>query len=316
MTKKVLPTEAETQEPVEEGQEKDMGARETEAQEKENPDTDEKDTENQEVPEEETETDTPEKSAAQEKPLPEARSRLIERIRQSLPDQKLEEEDACLEAAIAHIDQLETYQKANNEANQKVIEVFQQQPEISAILSDMVQGASFPEALARNIDIDALEPAKGDPDYNKWAQAKADRQKRIEKAQAYEKRLTDNRKVSIENVVTFQKEKGLSDDERTRFTTQINTVLTDVLEEGKITPEFLDVMYKGLAFQEAIDTARKQGEIRGKNEAIDQKKVRKATQDDGIPTIQSQAPVKPRKPDPITSGLEHYNRNFRRFGNQ
>lgn len=312
MSKEVLTTETDQEETTQEAVQEETAARvdeETQEQEEVGADTEEDNTE------ETTEVVTPETPAKEDKPTPEARTRFNERIKQALPDQELEGDDAYFEAAINHIDELETYQKENDEANRKVVEVLEQQPEIGSILSDMVQGASFEEALARNIDIESIQPAKGDPDYEKWAKAKADRIKRMEEARGFEKKLVESRKVSLENVAAFQKEKGLSDTERTQFTTKINTILTDILEEGKVTPEFLDVMYKGLAFQEAIDTARKQGEIRGKNEAIDQKKATRATQDDGLPTLTSQGPTKPRKADPITTGLENYNKNYRRFGN-
>jgi hypothetical protein len=308
MDKEALINETGQEAAVQEAEQEETDVQQTD-QEQETAETETEETRAEETTEE---AEVPETT---EEEIPEARVRFTERIKQSLPDQELEGDDAYLEAAITHIDTLETYQKENDEANRKVVEVLEQQPEIGSILSDMVQGASFEEALARNIDIESIQPAKGDPDYEKWAKAKADRIKRMEEARGFEKKLVESRKVSLENVATFQKEKGLSDTERTQFTTKINTILTDVLEDGKITPEFLDVMYKGLAFQEAIDTARKQGEIRGKNEAIDQKKATRATQDDGLPTLTSQGPTKPRKADPITTGLENYNKNYRRFGN-
>ena len=308
MDKEALINETGQEAAVQEAEQEETDVQQTD-QEQETAETETEETRAEETTEE---AEVPETT---EEEIPEARVRFTERIKQSLPDQELEGDDAYFEAAINHIDELETYQKENDEANRKVVEVLEQQPEIGSILSDMVQGASFEEALARNIDIESIQPAKGDPDYEKWAKAKADRIKRMEEARGFEKKLVESRKVSLENVATFQKEKGLSDTERTQFTTKINTILTDVLEDGKITPEFLDVMYKGLAFQEAIDSARKQGEIRGKNEAIDQKKATRATQDDGLPTLTSQGPTKPRKADPITTGLENYNKNYRRFGN-
>ena len=308
MDKEALINETGQEAAVQEAEQEETDVQQTD-QEQETAETETEETRAEETTEE---AEVPETT---EEEIPEARTRFNERIKQALPDQELEGDDAYFEAAINHIDELETYQKENDEANRKVVEVLEQQPEIGSILSDMVQGASFEEALARNIDIESIQPAKGDPDYEKWAKAKADRIKRMEEARGFEKKLVESRKVSLENVATFQKEKGLSDTERTQFTTKINTILTDVLEDGKITPEFLDVMYKGLAFQEAIDSARKQGEIRGKNEAIDQKKATRATQDDGLPTLTSQGPTKPRKADPITTGLENYNKNYRRFGN-
>lgn len=272
----------------------------------------------QEVDQEETEEQGNEEEVGEEteesaEPDPELKAKFFDRLKKSLPDEELESEDQIMSAAMERIDYLEEYYNQNTEANEAVMEVFTQQPEIGNIIKDMAAGASFTEALARHVDLEAVKPEPGDPDYKKWKEAKAEREERIAKAREFEQTLLKNQQLSMQNIENFRQAKNLNPEERDQFVVQVNNVLKGVIEEGLIKEDFLEMMYKALAFENALKEARTQGIVRGKNEAIEQKKAKRAAPDDGLPNLTGQQAVERPRVNKNAASILAWNQKRNRF---
>jgi len=276
------------------------------------PETQEEETQE---PEEETDPE-PEQEEEQEpegeeetgKPESQPQGEFFELLKETYPSQSFDSEEDYLKAATQ-------YMKDNLEANRVIGEAFENNPQLGDIIMDMTKGASFMEALARNVDMEALEPQPGDPDYKKWKEAKAEREERKQKAREAMIEQEKARNTSLETIEKFRTEKGMTPEERDQFATSIAKILDKVVIEGRVEPDFLELMYKGLAFDQAIDEARKQGEVRGKNEAIIQKKAKKATPGDGLPlVVPSNAPeVKKPVTNPIAAEMVRWAKSKQRF---
>ncbi len=240
------------------------------------------------------------------------KEKFFERVKKSFPGQEFTSEEEMMEATMSHLNDLEIYVQENDEANQKVVEVLNDQPEIGEIIRDMSKGATFEEALARHVDVEALKPAEGDPDLEKWEQARKDRKSRIKAAKEFQLMLHQNRLSSVKNVEKFRTEKQLSEPEMNEFAGTLQKTLTEIMD-GHYTVDFLNLMYKALKYDEAVTEGRKQGEIKGKNVRIEEIKGKKDDKGDGIPHVSSQGQPEPPKGNPIAKSIVDYVKKKERF---
>jgi hypothetical protein len=299
----------------------------TEKEELESPETEvevQEEVASEEIPEETTEQkpDDPPKAKAEpekkeesekkDEPKGDVKEKFFERVKKSFPGQEFTSEEEMMEATMSHLNDLEIYVQENDEANEKVVAVLKEQPEIGEIIRDMSKGATFEEALARHVDIEALKPAEGDPDFEKWEQARKDRKSRIKAAKEFQLMLHQNRVSSAKNVEKFRTEKQLSEPEMNEFAGTLQKTLSDIMD-GHYTVDFLNMMYKALKYDEAVEENRRQGEIKGKNAKIEELKGKKDDKGDGIPHVASQGQPDPPKGNPVAKGIVDYVRKNQRF---
>ena len=161
-----------------------------------------------------------------------------ERVKSSYADREFggdEDYDAAADELIADLSgKVETI----NKANAKLKSVLVDSPETAQFLAMLIEGASVPEALARCFDMDSITPQEGDPDYEKWNGAIAERKKKHEADEKFNEELTTNKVESSKAFDAFVKEKGMSEDEADSFLDQIDEVLSSVYR-GKVTADFL-----------------------------------------------------------------------------
>ena len=165
--------------------------------------------------------------------------------------------------------------------------------------------------MARHVDIEALKPEEGDPDFAAWEKAKKERKKRQRQMREYELQIAKNREESIKNITSFRSSKELSESEMNKFTEKLQETLSCVMD-GSITQEFLDLMWKALNFETAVNEGRNQGEIRGRNIKIEEIKG-KDQKTDGLPHLQSQGTVEKKKVDEVAKSIVTFQKNRRRF---
>jgi hypothetical protein len=153
---------------------------------------------------------------------------------------------------------------------------------------------TFMEALAATVDIpEALEEMKeDDPEqYKKVMKEQARREvaleQRASEQEEMQKKFTDNQEDSKDTISAFQKEKGMDEGQGEAFINKVGDHFENMVH-GKITPEFLDIMHRGLNYEKAIEEAKEEGKIKGKNERINAEKRKKAG--DGLPKTKTGKP--------------------------
>jgi len=222
--------------------------------------------------EEKTEETTEEKEPA---------SPLLEKIQEVYADREVEGELDYEEAAVTYIGELETEISGLNKSNQAIIDIFNNNNEVRGLMRDLVDGAGLPEAVARNINIEDLTPAEGDPNREKWDKAKADFKKRADDRAANVVTVRENQAQSTKVFTQFATENEYSQDDVKNMVEIIDPMLGD-LAQGKITIEFLNIIKKGLDYKKAVGKATESGIKKGRNQKIVAKK--KATKKgDGLP---------------------------------
>ncbi len=241
---------------------------------------------------------------------------LADRLRKEFPDKEITDEDVQ-KIALEHINTLEDYRTNNREANKKIISVLESEPAIGEMIKDISKGAGFREALSRNVDVENIKPAEGDPDYEAWSTNLTERQKRMQEQDDIRKSLSENRNGSVEAMKEFAKENDLSDDEASEFLTTLDDVLANVYK-GKVTKEFLGMMKKALNSKKDIAKAKEAGEIKGRNEQIETKKQEAKPAGDGLPILSSsqtkEKEIPKTKPDPFNDSIIAYNEKRKGLG--
>lgn len=225
---------------------------------------------------EETPTEAPQETPAEAPPNP-----LRERMMKSRPDAKLETDEDIQNAIIGHMDDLEKYKGQAEAANAKLLEVMDANPEIVDILRDLTKGATFAEALSRNVDIEDLTPAEGDPDYEAWGKNKASRLASKAEMEKRRQEFADNVKLSEQTVKEFAKEQGMTEAEAEKQLEAVEQLFSE-MTSGKISKEFLMKMKKALSADQEKEEAKNMGKIEGKNEAII---AHKTPVGDGLPKL-------------------------------
>jgi len=264
----------------------------TEQQEVEATETAEEQVETQETQETQDTEETQETEEAQTGEKSE-REELRDMLKKVFPDFEVGEDEDEETKLVANVNELVEYQKKNKEANQAVMEALEASPVISKILSEIMQGSDEIEAFARNIDLDDIKPVEGEPDMEKWNQAKEDRKKRLEAETKMREEWNANMTQTTNNLSEFVKEKGFNEDQSNDFAQKVDNVLTNILN-GKMDKAFLEAMYKSFNYDQDIKKAQEAGEVKGRNEQIEVKKEKKS-EGDGLPDIKKQSAEKKEK---------------------
>lgn len=200
------------------------------------------------------------------------------------PDRQFENDDELFSEFDNHVQGLEDYKKRGMEANSQLVAIMESDPNLAAVLRDMMKGSTFRSAIARHFDIDQLKPTEEDEDFESWGANLESRKKEKAERDAYLKELDDNYQYTNAEFEKFASEKGLSEEELSRFVQEVDNVMTD-LYKGKVSADVLDLFHKGLVFEKALEEAASDAEVRGKNAKIEVKKEEKVG--DGLPNTTS-----------------------------
>lgn len=251
--------------------------------------------------------DKPEEAVSEEKkPV----HKFAERLTKVFPDRKFEKDEDYDTALEEHLTNLEGYRERGQKANQKLISLFESDPSIGEVVRDMINGASFREALARHIGPDDLTPTEGDPDYEGWKKNITEREEKAKKRRDFEKQYSDNLDLSYKEIETWAKENNLDENGVTDLLGKIDALL-DEINNGKITKDALNRLKKAFDYDKDVQKAEEEGRIKGRNEKIVAKKESPEKTGDGLPRP-NKAPDSPKetsKPE-IASYLEGLRRKI------
>lgn len=200
--------------------------------------------------------------------------------------------------------QLDNYK--NNE--QAVADIINSDPDFEAILTEMIVNKTpLRVAITKFLSEDELISKAGDEDYQAWQSARDERLNKAKKRKSDEEVIAQNEKKSIELIDSFLNEKGLKDEkDKDNFIQIVNDVFENLLWK-KITPEFLELCFKGSTYDKAVKKATEDGQIAGLNKNIEAKMASNDATGDGIPTPQGgigSSPEQRRRRDPFLGDIK------------
>ncbi len=219
------------------------------------------------------------------------------RIKSAYPDQEFADDESFFQKASEQLDNLEQYRNQNMEANKALMEIFNAEPAIKDVLVDMIEGASFREALSRHFSADELTPQEGDPDREGWKRNAEARAKRLEENETNNKKRAENEEFTIKEIRAFADRNNITPDKAEEALDAIGKIL-DEAYSGRLSSNLLQTIYDGVNHANDIKNASETAKIAGRNEKIDIKKEEKP-KGDGLPSLSnSKAPeAVPKKKD-------------------
>lgn len=175
-------------------------------------------------------------------------------------------------------------------------------PELRGTLLDLRDGASWAEAVARNIDTETLTPAEGDPDREKWGVAKQERTAAHEKKMQRQQTIKDNEEKAQQVLNSFKDRHELDDESALKFI-QFADGLLGAAFDGDLTDNLLEGLYYIQNRDTDIENAKKDGELSQKNANIeDYRDKEEDVKGDGIPDLTAGSSVKETNKRPASFG--------------
>ena len=231
-----------------------------------------------------------------------------ERLKARFPDMPALTDEDYNVMSEKYFDETEAEMIRYKDSEKAVSELIESDPELKAVLSDMlINGMPFRIAIAKHIDMENLTYDEADDNYENWQKAKAERLEKAAKYAEMQKEIANNEIETSRVFEQFCEEKNIPNEERDAFLQIINDNLIGLLYK-KVDKRFLELCYKGSTYDKAIEQAREEGEISGRNKKIQAQKatMEKNRAGDGLPNPsgkQTNQEKERSKVDPFFSGM-------------
>lgn len=207
-----------------------------------------------------------------------------DRLIKAYPDRKFASDEDYETAHEEYVTDLEGYKDRGVKANERLINLFKAEPRVADIVRQMINGETFVAALARHVSPEELAAKPGDPDYEVWEKNSKDRTERIKQTEAKQKEMETNMEFSAKAIKEFADENKMTEEQAGKFLGQVDEMLQSIYQ-GKITKETLAKIKRALEYDTAVQSAKEEGEIKGRNEKITAEKEKEKPKDDGLPHI-------------------------------
>lgn len=224
---------------------------------------------------------TPEEPAA---PATPNRDKLRKRLSERYPDQNFDEDEDLYGRIDSDYEDYEGQLGRYRENEGKMVDLFNRDPRSARFLKEWADGNDPVILMIRHYGSDIKE-ILDDPDkIEEIAKANKEYVDRV----AQEKDLEDQYEKNLEESLTLleqvQADRNLNDEDMEKVIAQLRDDANDVLM-GRFTQEAIDRALKALNYDQDVEAAGYEGEVRGKNQRIDEK-LRKRNQGDGLARIQ------------------------------
>lgn len=212
------------------------------------------------------------------------RDKLRKRLSERYPDQNFDEDEDFYGRIDSDYEDYEGQLGQYRENEGKMVDLFNRDPRSARFLKEWADGNDPVILMIRHYGSDIKE-ILDDPDkIEEIAKANKEYVDRV----AQEKDLEDQYEKNLEESLTLleqvQTTRNLTDEDMEKVIAQLRDDANDVLM-GRFTQEAVDRALKALNYDQDVEAAGYEGEVRGKNKKIDEK-LRKRNQGDGLARIQ------------------------------
>lgn len=209
-------------------------------------------------------------------------SRVREYMTAKFPDRQFADEDDYENTLYDYLAKNDQKIAGHEAANKTIMEVVQAYPEFAQIIEDVANGVPVQVAITRQFDPAELEIPEGEPDYEAYKKAAAERTQRLADMKARTEARDKNMAQSKTDVDAFFAERGLDEAEQKQFIEWVDNEILANLLDGKVNKEILTKLYQGWVYDTAVTDALEAGKVEGRNEQIEAKR-KQAKKTDGLP---------------------------------
>lgn len=211
-------------------------------------------------------------------------------------------DESILEALAEDENNLKGYQELKTET-ESLAQLFAKSPKAAQFLSALGRTGDPAAAIYEAYGKDAMEAFQSGNASEVIASIEANDAKMRAEQEQFEEEKAANLKKSIEGLDEFGKSKGLSEDEMVDLFLKGYNYLSDALV-GIYSTEFFEMILKAQNYDSDIETARREGEVAGRNAKIQARDLTKQAGRVLPPAMQGQGvkPAETPRQRPMTEG--------------
>lgn len=211
------------------------------------------------------------------------RHKYHDRLSKHFPDRKFESPEDYDAATDDYLSYLETYRNRGDEANRQLMDLFDSEPDVAEAISESVnKGVPFRVAWAKHFGAEDISLDESDKYYSDFDANKKARAERITKQKAERESFDKNVKESERVLAGFAKENKMSNEDVKNVLDQFNVYYQEI-KSGKLTPDSLNMILRGIQFEKAIQDAADSATLKAKNEKISAEMAKETPRGDGLP---------------------------------
>lgn len=239
-------------------------------------------------------TNAEEDSTPVEETPPSKRSLFLDRMKSRNPEVDYDDEDARYGAFLDFDDEREGRISRLEESDTRMKELLKKDPKFAQMIMEVANGEDAAVAFARHFG-DLMNLDMEDPEVAE--RVVAENQERIarlakeeEDNKLFEETRNKNLSASGENISKFIEEKGI-DDEKAKEMIELYVRIANEGITGEVTEETLNILFRGMSYDDAIGKAREDGLTEGRNERVDRNSMKR--KGDGIPHLSAEGSSTP-----------------------
>ena len=212
------------------------------------------------------------------------KAKFAERLKQKYPDIDLSEEEALFGRVNQDYDDYDARAADYKQKEEALSNLFARDPRSASFLTAWRKGGDPAIELVRMFGDDFAEALKDPQKQEDLAQASKDYADRVAKEKDFEEQYQKNIDETLATVATLHEE-GNSDDDIDAAMEFLVTIMKDGIL-GKFSRNSIEMAYKAINHDAAVEEAAFEGEVRGRNSKIDEK-LRKSSRNDGTANLGS-----------------------------
>lgn len=229
----------------------------------------------------------------------------LDRLRSKYPEDQFEDDEQIFGRIYDDYDNYDNELAGYKEREGKFSDMFTSDPRSARLMMDWRNGDDPAVALVRIYGKDIVD-AIDDPDKQEAiAEANKGYMERVAKEKEYEEEYTSNLAESLSALEQIQQERGLTDEQVDQSMSWIITIAKDAMM-GKFSPETINMAIKAQNYDNDVEQARVEGEVKGKNTKITET-LRKPNKGDGTAQLDGKNGGQRRgKPMPDMGAIDRY----------
>lgn len=215
----------------------------------------------------------------------------LDRIRSKYPDMNFEDEEVLFGRIN---DDYDDYDQRINEMQGRekaFTDLFTSDPRSASFFMGMRRGEDPRIMLIREYGEEVVDIINDPERQAEIAEANKEYLERVSKEKEYEEAYKANLAESMAYLDKIQQEQGVSDEEVDNIVQYLVGIYQDVVM-GKFTPEAIEMARKALHHDEDVAVANHEGEVRGRNERIEEK-LRTRKKGDGLAVLDGKNKLQP-----------------------
>ena len=209
---------------------------------------------------------------------------LVERIKAKYPDKAFDNDEDLKGQIYDDLDGYETELNGYKEREKALTDMFNADPRSAQFLMNFKDGKDPIQAMIELIGETELRELLDDPTkQEQFAKAQKEYLNKVANNAQLEEQYKNNIEQSLTNLEQFQKENNLTEEDTDKVLEYLLNTAADVIV-GKFSNDNFMFALKAINYDNDIENAEYEGEVRGKNTKIKEQLKRKS-KNDGVGTL-------------------------------